>query len=222
MHHSNPDQNRVREHIEKRPDGTQICSEYMRVRVCVERDLSDARRAPLAPPRGSLKPVGVCGTAQEQYHPLWGGTILLWWWCCGVVQREVMKTCVYRHGCSDAAPRPPQHHQGHHNVPGDLYQHHSKHTSAIHRIVIRRLKHLMRMRTHKYTQVQHCNTSSLTITKHTPHHKTTPHRTSISPIWTISNHAPIRTMLMAAPTTSYSSIPARAATVKTSKNTVFK
>ena len=188
------------------------------VRVCVERDLSDARRAPLAPPKGSLKPVRVYGMAQEQYHPLWGGTILLLWWCCGVVQREGEKTCVYRHGCGDAAPRPHQHHQGHHSVPGDLYQHHVKHTPAIH--TIRHQKHLMR--THEYTQVQHGKTSTLTIAKHTPHHKTTPHRTTISRIWAISNHAPMHTMLMAAPTTSYSSIPARAATVKTSKNTVFK
>ena len=78
------------------------------------------------------------------------------------------------------------------------------------------------MRTHEYTQVQHCNTSSLTIAKHTPHHKTTPRRTTISPIWTISNHTPIQTMLMADPTASYSSIPARAATVKTSKTRVKK
>ena len=69
MHHSNPDQYRAREHREKRPDGTQICSEYIRVRACVERDLSDARRAPLVPPRGFLKLVGVCGTVpvQDQY-----------------------------------------------------------------------------------------------------------------------------------------------------------
>ena len=188
------------------------------VRVCVERDLSDARRAPLAPPRGSLYLVGVYGKAQEQYHPLWGGTILLWWWCCGVVQREGKKRCVYRHECGGAAPRPPQHHQGHHSVPGDLQKHNTKHTPVIHKI--RHRKHLMR--THEYTQVQHGKTSSLTITKHTPHHKTTPRRTTTSPIWTISNHTPIRTMLMVAPTASYSSIAARAATVKTSKNTVFK